>query len=82
MRGSRPGKPQTGVLEWNGDYQACLPGQWRTVVVRAADMLNCKEAPAFGEPWVAFLLIFNTYDADIGLCVADLRVSRPGGREG
>jgi hypothetical protein len=42
-------------------------------------MLNNKEAPTFSAPWVGFLLIFNTYAEDIGLRVADFRVSRPGG---
>ena len=31
---------------------------------------------------VAFLLIFNTYGSDLGLEVAEFRVSRPGGRFG
>jgi hypothetical protein len=67
----------TGVLEWNGRYEA---GGWRSLTVRAADLLDNREAPKFGPPWVAFLLIFNTYTANLGLEVADFRVTRPGGR--
>lgn len=78
MRGDRPGRPASGVLEWNGEFAACDEYQWRTIEVRAADMLGCQEAPAFAAPWIAFLLIFNTYAADLGLRVSDLRVSRPG----
>jgi hypothetical protein len=66
----------TGVLEWNGTYRA---GGWQTLSVRAADMLECREAPKFRSPWVMFLFIFNTYGSDLGLEVADFRVSRPGG---
>lgn len=55
--------------------------EWRTLAVRADAMLggHNKHTPEFDPPWVAFLLIFNTFDADIGLRVADLRVSRPEG---
>jgi hypothetical protein len=42
-------------------------------------MLDDSEAPKFAPPWVAFLLIFNTYTEDVGLRVADFRVTRPGG---
>lgn len=79
VRTERTASATTGVLEWNGTYEACGPGEWKTIEVSAADLLNCKEAPTFPPPWVGFLLIFNTYDADIGLRVADFRVSRPGG---
>jgi hypothetical protein len=67
-----------GCLEWNGRFDACPAGEWRTLTVRAADMLENKEGPQFAPPWVAFLLIFNTYTEDIGLRVAEFRVSRPG----
>lgn len=78
MKGDRPGRPATGVLEWNGEFSGCDENQWRTIEVRAADLTACPEAPVFGPPWVAFLLIFNTYSADLGLRVSGLRVSRPG----
>jgi len=67
-----------GCLEWNGRYMASPPDEWRTLTVRVADMLDNKETPPFAPPWVAFLLIFNTYTEDIGLRVADFRVTRPG----
>ncbi len=69
----------TGVLEWNGRFTAGGPGGWQTLSIRASDMLDCREAPKFGPPWVAFLMIFNTYSSNLGLEVAEFRVSRPGG---
>jgi hypothetical protein len=36
-----------------------------------------KHAPKFDAPWVAFLVIFNTYTADLGLRVAEFGVTRP-----
>lgn len=69
----------TGNLQWDGTFRACLPGEWATLTARADALLDNRHTPEFGPPWVAFLLIFNTFDADIGLCVADVRVSRPGG---
>jgi ferric-dicitrate binding protein FerR (iron transport regulator) len=73
--------PETGMLEWNGPFVACAPGEWQELVIRAADMLGPpnKHAPKFAAPWVAFLVIFNTYTADLGLRVAEFRVTRPGG---
>ncbi|MCU0706547.1 MAG: FecR family protein [Fimbriiglobus sp.] len=69
---------ESGCLEWNGRFEACAPDEWRTLTVRAADMLDNHEGPRFAPPWVAFLLIFNTYTEDLGLRVADFRVTRPG----
>lgn len=76
----RPRSPfkDCGCLEWNGRYEASPPGEWRTLTLRAAALLDNKETPVFAPPWVAFLLIFNTYTEDIGLRVADFRVTRPG----
>ena len=37
-----------------------------------------EHAPNFGPPWVGFLVIFNTYTADLGLRVAEFRVDPPG----
>lgn len=79
VRRPRSSFKDSGCLEWNGRFEGCRPGEWRTLTVRAADMLNNREAPAFAPPWVAFLVILNTYSEDIGLRVADLRVTRPGG---
>jgi hypothetical protein len=71
--------PDTGVLEWNGTYGAPKVGEWQWLEVRAADMLDNKNAPKFGDPWIGFLVIFNTYVTNLGLEVAEFRVSRPGG---
>lgn len=70
--------PETGVVEWNGVFRGARPGQWNVLDVRAGDMLDNKHAPPFGSPWVAFLVIFNTYKEDLGLRVADFRVIPPG----
>lgn len=78
VRRPRTAFKDSGCLEWNGRFEGCRPEEWKVLTVRAADMLDCKEAPAFAPPWVAFLMIFNTYTEDIGLRVADLRVTRPG----
>jgi hypothetical protein len=79
VRRPRSGFKDTGCLGWNGRFGATRPGEWRTLTVRAADLLATDEPPAFAPPWVAFLLIFNTYTEDAGLRVADVRVTRPGG---
>lgn len=68
----------SGCLVWESQFLATAPGDWRTLSVRAGDLLENKEGPRFAPPWVAFLLIFNTYTEDLGLRVADFRVSRPG----
>jgi ferric-dicitrate binding protein FerR (iron transport regulator) len=68
-----------GCLIWEGRFLATPPGEWQPPVsVRAADLLDNHEGPRFAPPWVAFLLIFNTYTEDLGLRVADFRVTRPG----
>ena len=41
-----------------------------------------KHAPKFGPPWVGFLVIFNTFEIDLGLEVAEFRVTRLGGAAG
>jgi hypothetical protein len=72
--------PDTGVLEWNGDYVASAnAGDWQTLEVRAGAMIDSPNrfAPKFGSPWVGFLLIFNTYETDLGLEVAEFRVTSP-----
>src|SRR5262249_13708757 len=70
--------PDTGVVECNGAFEKAEPGQWNVLEVRVGDMLDNKHAPIFGAPWVAFLLIFNTYKEDLGLRVAEFRVVPPG----
>jgi ferric-dicitrate binding protein FerR (iron transport regulator) len=65
----------TGMLEYNGGFEA---GEWRWLHIPAASMLANKHAPSFGAPWVAFLIIFNTFEADVGLEIAEFRVTPPG----
>ena len=67
-----------GCLVWEGLFLATPAGEWQTVRVRAADLLENKEGPRFAPPWVCFLLIFHSYTEDLGLRVADFRVTRPG----
>jgi len=66
----------TGMLEYNGGFEA-TGGEWKWLAVRAGDMLANKHAPKFGAPRVGFLLIFNTFESDVGLEVAGFRVSPP-----
>ncbi len=68
----------SGCLVWESQFLATAPGEWRTLTVKAGEMLENKEGPRFAPPWVAFLLIFNTHTEDLGLRVADFRVTRPG----
>ena len=72
-----PSSP-TGVVECNGAFANARPREWQWLKVRAGDMLNNKEAPKFNAPWVGFLVIFNTFEEDLGLKVAEFRVTRPG----
>ncbi|QJW97703.1 FecR family protein [Frigoriglobus tundricola] len=71
--------PDTGMLEWNGHYGAggADDGSWQTLEIRAGAMLENRYAPQFGYPWVSFLLIFNTFETDLGLQVAEFRVTAP-----
>jgi ferric-dicitrate binding protein FerR (iron transport regulator) len=75
-----PRSPDTGMLEWNGAFAPAPDGGWAELEVPAADLLlpPNKYAPKFGPPWVAFLVIVNTYTADLGLRVAEFLVTRPG----
>jgi hypothetical protein len=72
------GSSDTGVVEWNGVYQPARPGEWNVLDVKAGDMLGNKHTPKFGAPWVAFLIIFNTYKEDLGLRIAGFQVIPPG----
>ena len=66
------------MLECNDAFAAARPKEWQWLTVRAGDMRDNVEAPKFGDPWVGFLVIFNTYTADLGLRVAEFRVDPPG----
>ena len=73
--------PETGMLEWNGTYVAqpfTDEGGWQTLKVRAGAMLDNRHRPNFGPSWLGFLFIFNTYEIDLGLQVAEFRVTPPG----
>jgi ferric-dicitrate binding protein FerR (iron transport regulator) len=73
------GAPETGMLEWNGTYAASAPGGWNVLTIPAEQLLLPPNGhvPKFGPPWVAFLLIFNTFEDDIGLTVSEFRVNPP-----
>lgn len=78
VRTTRSSRPDTGVLEVNGAFEEARPGEWQWLEVRAEDMIAGRHVPQFGPPWVGFLVILNTYEADLGLRVSDFRVDRPG----
>lgn len=79
VRTERVDCPDTGMLEYNGGFEATEPGAWRWLDVRAGDMLAPpKYIPPFAAPWVGFLVIFNTFEPDLGLEVAEFRVAPPG----
>jgi len=71
--------PDTGMLEWNGHYRVngADGGSWQTLEIRAGAMLDNRYAPTFGYPWIGFLLIFNTYETDLGLEIAEFWVTAP-----
>lgn len=79
VRTSQSHSSDTGMLEYNGGFEA-TGGEWRWLRFRAGDMLANKHAPRFAAPWVGFLMVVNTFETDIGLEVAELRVTRPGDR--
>jgi ferric-dicitrate binding protein FerR (iron transport regulator) len=73
--------PDTGMLEWNGIYRPASSDAQdglQTIEVRAGAMLDNRHAPRFDPPWFGFLYIFNTYEIDLGLRVAEFRVTPPG----
>ena len=79
-RTSQTRSPDTGMLEWSGVFGEAGVRRWQWLEMRAADMLAPpnKHAPKFSAPWVGFLFLFNTYTKDLGLRIAELRVTRPG----
>lgn len=72
----------SGNLEWHGSVLECSNRTWKTLRLRGDEFLNYKQPPNVGPPWVAFLLIFNTAEVDLGFHVAQVRVSRPGPAKG
>jgi ferric-dicitrate binding protein FerR (iron transport regulator) len=82
VRKPDPRSPDTGVVEYNGTFEETPAGGWHTLEVPAAELLDNRHAPRFNSPWIGFLIILNTYEADLGLEVAEFRVTRPGGVAG
>ncbi|HUR52487.1 MAG TPA: hypothetical protein VMZ71_00010 [Gemmataceae bacterium] len=78
VRAARLPDAETGVVAANGAFENAVPKQWTVLSIRASDLLDNVHAPKFAAPWVGFLLIFNTYKADLGLKIAEYRVTRPG----
>jgi hypothetical protein len=76
VRTSHSHSSSTGMLEYDGGFEA-TGGAWKWLHIRASDMLVNKHTPKFGSPWVGFLVIFNTFETDVGLEVAEFRVSSP-----
>ena len=68
----------TGVIELNDAFTRARPGEWQWLDVKAGAMLDNKHAPKFRDPWVSFLIIFNTYKEDLGLRIAAFQVIPPG----
>jgi hypothetical protein len=66
------------VIELNDAFTRARPREWQWLEVEAGAMINNKHTPKFGAPWVAFLMIFNTYQEDLGLRVAAFQVIPPG----
>lgn len=79
VRTSHSNAADTGVLEYNDGFEA-TGGAWRWLRVPAREMLANKHAPKFGPLRIGFLVIVNTFETDIGLEIAELRVSSSGDR--
>lgn len=79
VRTDNPAAPETGVIECNGAFMHARPREWQWLEVKASDMLDNRHTPRFGAPWVAFLVIFNTYETDLDLKIAEFRVVPPPG---
>jgi ferric-dicitrate binding protein FerR (iron transport regulator) len=77
VRTSQSRCSDTGMLEYNGGFKATEPGKWEELHIRAVDMLSNKHTPKFGAPWIGFLVIFNTFETEIGLEVSEFRVTAP-----
>ena len=78
VRAARLPDAETGVLSANAAFETAKPKEWNYLTIKASELLDNVHAPKFAAPWVAFLLIFNTYKADLGLKIAEYRVTRPG----
>jgi len=76
VRSPKMADADTGVVEWNGIFGPA--GGWQELNTTVADMIENRHAPKSDPPWLGFLVIVNAYESDIGLEVAELRVTRPG----
>jgi hypothetical protein len=65
------------VLNVPWSPETARPGVWETVDVRAGDLIP-ERPPGFDPPWVGYLVLFNTFDVDLGLRVAEFSVAPPG----
>lgn len=77
VRTDTPDNPKSGVLGMTRIFENARPGRWEELDLRAGDMMDDPNAPAFGPPWVGFLVIFNTYLMELGLHIAEFRVDPP-----
>ncbi len=60
-------------------FEPTQNGEWRTVELTTADWeveKNIRRLPPGPFPWLAYLVVFNTYEHDLGLKVAEFTVSR------
>jgi hypothetical protein len=73
---------KTGCLGCIRPVMATGEESWQWWEATAAELLQHHEAGKFDPPWVNFFTIINAYKADLGLRVAEFRVSRPGGPRG
>ena len=61
-------------------FTATPPGVWQTVILRTNDW-QVEHSPKRGpldypQPWIAFLVVFNTYEQNLGLKVSEFAVRR------
>ena len=57
-------------------FEPAPDGGWRTLELTTADWFPEKQPPDYPLPWLAFLVVFNTYEDDLGLRIAEFAVGR------
>jgi ferric-dicitrate binding protein FerR (iron transport regulator) len=79
--GDRPApRARCNVLLAPVPFEPAPGGGWRTVELAAADWVLEKvpgRPPLPDLPWTVVLVVFNTYEEDIGLRVAEFAATRP-----
>jgi hypothetical protein len=65
------------VLTAKIPFEPTIAGDFRTVEFDTASWIPIRQRPPFPYPWVAFLTIFNTFEDDLGLRVAEFQVIGP-----